>query len=149
MFLDFFLSDNYIPVSIQNSLHERRDHVYLLVLLSLESIKNSISRVRQNEWVDERIHKWMPEWNCVSLVSYAWKPPATLSFSKSVEDGLTWSVSRPWIPVPVWIIAQCLVNKYSVFHRNCQTLNKPSERRCLCEGDTCPHQCHLKNTHLP
>ena len=44
--------------------------------------KNSISRVCQNEWVDERIYKWMCEWNCVFLVSYAWKPPAGLSFSK-------------------------------------------------------------------
>lgn len=33
----FFFQDSYIPVSIQNSLHEGKDHVYLLILLSLES----------------------------------------------------------------------------------------------------------------
>ena len=35
----FFLSDSYISVSIQNSLLESRDHVYLLLLLSFESSK--------------------------------------------------------------------------------------------------------------
>lgn len=116
----FFLSDSHILVSTPNNLHESRDQVYFA--------HSYTSRVQQrtllvdvcqvNEWVVEWIHKWICEWNCISLSHMHWNHQQKLSFSDCWRcgTGLTWSVSRPWISIPIWIIAQRLVNKNSMFH---------------------------------